>query len=108
MRLTLRRKLRNWRRHAWRRGFAIPLLLIAAPAAAAPAWNATREISDAGSAPLNLAAAAGIGPTGDGVVLWNSAKGIDAVVRAAGHHFGTPRGNTGSAPARPDTRHQPA
>ncbi|HEX4718113.1 MAG TPA: hypothetical protein VH300_06250 [Thermoleophilaceae bacterium] len=87
-------------------GCAALALAAAAPAMAAPAWNPPREVSDADSAPLNLAAAAGIGPSGDGVVLWHSQKGVEAVVRAAGHSFGTPRPIAGSTLSMPDLRPQ--
>jgi hypothetical protein len=107
MRSTLRRKLRRWRRYAWKPGLALAALLLTSPASAArPSWNPPRELSDANSAPLNLAAAAGIAPTGDGVVLWHSEKGVQAVVRAAGHNFGTPRPIAGSALSMPDLRPQ--
>src|SRR2546423_15500274 len=111
MRSTLRRKLRRWRRYgarpargAWKPGFAALAIATscAAPAMAAPAWNPPREVSDADSAPLNLAAAAGIGPTGGGVLLWHSPKGVEAVVRAAGPRFRTPRPIPGSTPSMPD------
>ena len=116
MRSTLRRKLRRWRRFgtrpgrgaAWKPGFAAFALTITlpAPAMAVPSWNPPREISDAASAPLNLAATAGISPTGDAVVLWHSEKGVQAVVRAAGHSFGTARPIVGSALSMPDLRPQ--
>lgn len=81
-------------------------LAAAAPATAAPAWNPPRELSDASSAPLNLAAAAGIAPTGDAVVLWHGEKGVQSAVRASGHNFGTPRVISGSTLSMPDLRPQ--
>lgn len=82
------------------------LLIAAAPAAAAPSWSPPREISDAASSPLNLGAAAGLGPTGDAVVLWHAEKGVEAVVRASGHSFGSPRPIVGSMLSMPDLRPQ--
>ena len=78
----------------------------AAPAFAARAWAPPRELSDAGSAPLNLAAAAGLAPTGDAVVLWHADKGVTAAVRTSGHNFGTPRAIAGSTLSMPDLRPQ--
>jgi hypothetical protein len=129
MRSTLRRKLRRWRRYgtrpargAWKPGFAAFVrrsrarqpgfaafalaLASAAPATAAPSWNPPRELSNADSAPLNLAAATGVAPTGDSVVLWHSEKGVQAVVRAAGHSFGTPHPISDSTLSMPDLRPQ--
>src|SRR3954451_18691032 len=116
MRSTLRRKLRRWRRQgarpgrtrAWRPGVALSLLLLgcAGTASAAPSWDPPRELSGDGSAPLNLGAAAGIGPTGDTVVLWHAAKGVEAAVRASRHNFGTPRTISGSTLSMPDLRPQ--
>src|SRR3954471_19751 len=116
MRSTLRRKLRRWRRQgtrpgrarAWRQGIALSLLVLgcAGTASAAPSWNPPRELSGEGSAPLNLGAAAGIGPTGDTVVLWHAAKGVEAAVRASRHNFGTPRAVPGSTLSMPDLRPQ--
>src|SRR5437899_9690412 len=101
MRSTLRRRLRRWRRYGtrpprgsgWKPGIAVSaaLLAVAAPAAARPAWSPPRALSDGGSAPLNLAASAGIAPTGSAVVLWHSESGVQAVVRAANHSFAKPR-----------------
>jgi hypothetical protein len=79
---------------------------LAGPAAAAPAWDPPRELSGAGSAPLNLGAAAGLAPTGDAVVLWHGEDGVQAAVRAAGHNFGTPREIAGSTLSMPDLRPQ--
>jgi hypothetical protein len=120
MRSTLRRKLRRWRRTgtrpgrgaAWRPGIAAPariaaiaaVLAFAAPASAAPTWNPPRELSGADSAPLNLGAAAGISPIGDGIVLWHAENGVEASVRASGHNFGTPRPIAGSTLSMPDLR----
>src|SRR3954468_6453725 len=116
MRSTLRRKLRRWRRQgarpgrarAWRPGVALSLLLLgcAGTASAAPSWDPPRELSGDGSAPLNLGAAAGIGPTGDTVVLWHAANGVEAAVRASRHNFGTPRTISGSTLSMPDLRPQ--
>jgi hypothetical protein len=85
---------------------AASALALAAPAYAAPSWDPTRELSDAGSAPLNLGAAAGIAPSGDEVVLWHSEKGVQAAVRVSGHNFGTPRPISGSTLSMPDLRPQ--
>jgi len=114
MRSTLRRRLRRWRRtgtrpargRAWTPGIAaFALLLVLSPAAlAAPSWAPPRELSDAGSAPLNLAATAGLGPTGSAVVLWHSASGVEAAVRGPGHNFGKPRAIAGSTLSMPDLR----
>ena len=82
------------------------LLALAAPASAAPSWGPPRELSDADSSPLNLAAAAGIAPSGDAVVLWHAEKGVEAVVRASGHSFGSPRAISGSTLSMPDLRPQ--
>jgi hypothetical protein len=110
MRSTLRRRLRRIRRPArriWKPGIALGILLAtAAPASAAPSWDPPRELSNAASAPLNLAAAAGIAPSGDEVVLWHSEKGVQAAVRASGHNFGTPRVIAGSNLSMPDLRPQ--
>ena len=81
-------------------------LAFAAPASAAPSWNAPRELSAADSAPLNLAAAAGLAPSGDAVVLWHAEKGVEASVRVAGHNFGTPRAISDSTLSMPDLRPQ--
>src|SRR3954447_14796195 len=116
MRSTLRRKLRRWKRQgarpgrarAWWPGVALSLLLLgcAGTASAAPSWDPPRELSGDGSAPLNLGAAAGIGPAGDAVVLWHAEKGVQAAVRASGHNFGTPRPISGSTLSMPDLRPQ--
>src|SRR3954451_6939496 len=122
MRSTLRRKLRRWRRHGpgmLRPGIAL-LIAIGAPASAASAapsasaapakpaasWDPPRELSNSDSAPLNLAATAGIAPTGDAVVLWHGQKGVQAAVRASGHNFGTPRSIAGSTLSIPYLRPQ--
>ena len=81
-------------------------LVAAAPASASPGWTPPREISDASSAPLNLAAAAGLAPSGDAVVLWHAEKGVEAVVRSPGHNFGEPRAIPGSTLSMPDLRPQ--
>src|SRR4051794_18966813 len=113
MRSTLRRRLRRWRRkgiqRAWHPGLVTCAALAAAivpQAAQASSWSPPRELSDANSAPLNLAASAGIGPTGSEVVLWHSADGVQAVVRAAGHSFGKARAITDSKLSMPDLRPQ--
>jgi hypothetical protein len=109
MRSTLRRKLRRWKwpvTGLWKPGIAMALAFAAPASAAAPSWNPPRELSDAVSAPLNLAAAAGISPTGDAVVLWHGDKGVEASVRASGHNFGTPRPIAGSTLSMPDLRPQ--
>jgi hypothetical protein len=80
------------------------LVVPAGASAAAPAWDPPREISDAGSAPLGLAATAGLGPTGNAVVLWHAGDGVQAVVRAAGRSFGKPRAIPGSTLSMPDLR----
>ena len=46
---------------------------------------------------------AGLGPAG-AVVLWHSEDGVQAVARAAGHNFGTPRVIRGSKLSMPDLR----
>jgi hypothetical protein len=114
MRSSLRRKLRRFRRYgarpargrAWRPGIAAlaVFLVVVSPAAAGPAWSPPRELSDARSAPLNLAASAGLSPTGDAVVLWHGKDGVQVVVRAPGHSFGMPRVITGSDLSMPDVR----
>ncbi|MEA2494088.1 MAG: hypothetical protein QOJ29_1999 [Thermoleophilaceae bacterium] len=113
MRSTLRRRLRRWRRSGvrpsrgrWKPGIAVSLLALvaSAPAGAAPSWDPPRELSDAGSTPLNLAATAGLSPNGGAVVLWHSAEGVQAVVRAAGHGFGTAHAISGSDLSMPDLR----
>jgi hypothetical protein len=101
MRSTLRRKLRRFR-HAWKPGL-VAALVMAAPASAAT-WDPPRELSDAGSAPLNLGATAGLSPAGEAVVLWHAEKGVEAAVRASGHNFGTPRPVAGSTLSMPDLR----
>jgi hypothetical protein len=110
MRSTLRRRLRRIRRPArriWKPGIALAMLLaMAGPASAAPSWDPPRELSDGASAPLNLAAAAGIAPTGDEVVLWHAEKGVQAAVRVSGHNFGTPSAISGSELSMPDLRPQ--
>src|SRR4051794_20050637 len=104
MRSTLRRRLRLWRRlgNARPRGLRLPgrarvrlpaacvgiTLAFPAAAAASPAWAPPREISDSRSAPLGLAATAGLAPTGNAVVLWHAAGGIQAVVRGSHRSFG--------------------
>jgi hypothetical protein len=103
MRSTLRRRLRLWRRLGY--GWLLAALLVpAAASAAVPAWDPPREISDAGSAPLGLAATAGLGPAGNAVVLWHADDGVQAVVRAAGRAFGKPRAIPGSKLSMPDLR----
>ena len=116
MRSTLRRRLRRWRRNgttpargrAWKPGIALSALVLALAAtpafAAGPPWSPPRELSGAGSAPLNLGAAAGIGPTGQAIVLWHSAAGVEAVERAVGHSFGKPRAIPDSKLSMPDLR----
>ena len=81
-------------------------LALAAPAVAAPSWDPPRELSSAGSAPLNLGATAGLSPTGDGVVLWHAQEGVEAAVRAPGHNFGSPHTIAGSTLSMPDLRPQ--
>src|SRR4051812_28298363 len=110
MRSTLRRRLRRMRRKGVRRALRpvvlACLLFPAASAAAAPSWDPPRALSGDDSAPLNLGASAALSPTGSAVVLWHSKRGVDAVVRAAGHGFGTPRAIPGSALSMPDLRPQ--
>src|SRR3954470_5002929 len=109
MRSTLRRKLRRWRRTAaWRPGIAMAALALvcAGPAAAATSWSPPRELSDSHSAPLNLAAAARLAPTGEAVVLWHAEEGVEATVRGSGHNFGTPRAIAGSKLSMADLRPQ--
>src|SRR3954451_23306124 len=124
MRSTLRRRLRRWRRQGtrpargrgWTPGIAISAIVLAAagPASARTSWGPPHELSGAGSAPLNLAATAGTNParsggrpghSGDGV-LWRSAAGVQAVVRAAKHSFGKPRAIAESKLSMPDLRPQ--
>jgi hypothetical protein len=118
MRSTLRRRLRLWRRlgNARPRGLSLPrgprsclpaafaLAALAAPAGAfaSPAWAPPREISGSGSAPLGLAATAGLAPSGNAVVLWHAADGVQAVVRSPHRSFGTPRAIPGSKLSMPD------
>src|SRR4051794_15360756 len=107
MRLTLRRRLRRrWRIRSWRPGLVMLIVLASAPAAHAASWAPPRELSDAGSAPLNLGAAAGLSPIGTAVVAWHGEHGVDATVRAAGHNFGKPRTIEGSELSMPDLRPQ--
>src|SRR3954447_17797613 len=109
MRSTLRRKLRRWRRPArgmWRPGVALAVALAASPSALAGSWDPPRELSNSDSAPLNLAAAAGISPTGDAIVMWHADRGVQAAVRAPAHNFGTPRSISGSTLSMPDLRPQ--
>jgi hypothetical protein len=104
MRSTLRRRLRRWRRGGAHRALwpGIALLVFASPAFAGNSWGPPRELSDAGSAPINLAATAGISPTGSAVVLWHSEHGVQSSVRAAKHNFGSPRLIPGSDLSMPD------
>ncbi len=106
MRSTLRRRLRRWRRTGARHALlpGVVLLALAPPALASGSWTPPRDLSNAGSAPLNLAATAGFGPTGGAVVLWHSADGVQAVVRAARHNFSAPRAIAGSELSMPDLR----
>jgi len=107
MRSTLRRRLRRrWRFRPWKPGLVALALAAFAPSAFAASWNPPRELSDAGSAPLNLAATAGLSPTGGAVVLWHAKDGVEATLRAAGHNFGKPRVIPGSALSMPDLRPQ--
>src|SRR3954452_7176458 len=116
MRSTLRRRLRRWRRQGtrpargrgWTPGIAISAVLLAAagPASARTSWGPPHELSGAGSAPLNLAATAGISPTGSEGVPWHRADGVQAVVRAAKHSFGKPRAIAESKLSMPDLRPQ--
>src|SRR4030081_3388746 len=103
MRSTLRRRLRLWRRVGYGWGLAAGVVPAAA-SAAVTAWDPPREISGAGSAPLGLAATAGLGPAGNAVVLWHAAGGVQAVVRAPGRGFGKPRAIPGSNLSMPDLR----
>jgi hypothetical protein len=116
MRSTLRRRLRRWRRtgirpgrgRSWRPGIAVSALALAfsAPGAAlaGPAWSPPRELSGDGSAPINPAATAGIGPTGGEIVLWHSADGVESVLRSADRGFGAPRAIPDSKLSMPDLR----
>src|SRR3954452_19899936 len=107
MRSTLRRKLRRLRlpvRRVWKPGIALALVLAAPAAATPPSWDPPRDLSEPGSAPINLGATAGISPSGDAVVLWHAQKGVEAAVRASGHNFGTPRPVAGSTLSMPDLR----
>src|SRR3954451_100479 len=113
MRSTLRRRLRRRRRlgirprrNGWASGIALGCLLALAPAAGAANWAPPRELSDADSSPLNLAATAGLSPDGGAVVLWHSAHGVEAAVKSATHNFGKPRPITGSELSMPDLRPQ--
>src|SRR5690348_10612659 len=117
MRSTLRRRLRRWRRtgvrpsrgRAWRPGIAASALLLAcAPTAMAAhaAWGPPHELSDSASAPINLAAAAGVGPNGTAIVLWHSAGGVESVIHAAKHSFSKPSVITDSELSMPDLRPQ--
>lgn len=107
MRLTRRRRLRRWRRAGWRPGLVFGLIALTLPTAAmARGWAPPRELSDSASAPLNLAAAAGLSESGTAVVLWHSGDGVQATVRAAAHNFSKPRLIEGSALSMPDLRPQ--
>jgi hypothetical protein len=107
IRTTRRRRLRRWRPRVWRPflpGIAA-LALGAAPAAAAPGhWDPPRTVSVGRTAPLALAATAGLDAHGDAVVLWHSEAGVEAVLRAAGRGFGAPRAIPGSRFSMPDLR----
>jgi hypothetical protein len=104
-RASLRRRLR-----AWARALALPVACAFALPASAPAasarsgWDPPRELSGARSAPLSLAAAAGVDGSGSGVVLWHSGAGVQAVIRSAGHGFGAARPIRGSKLSMPDLR----
>jgi hypothetical protein len=124
MRSTLRRRLRRWRRRgiqpargvAWKPGVGrcaaaiaiaagtVPGVAAADSAGAHAAWSPPHTLSDAASAPLNLAAGAGIGAAGNAVVLWHSADGVESSVRAPAHGFGKPRPIPGSKLSMPDLR----
>ena len=80
------------------------MALATAPAALAAGWDPPRAISSSGSAPINLAASAGISPTGNAVVLWHSQHGVEAVVRSAKHGFGSAQSIPGSSLSMPDLR----
>lgn len=82
--------------------FVIAAFALPGAASAAPTWAPPREISDSGSAPLGLAATAGLGPSGDAVVLWHAAGGVQAVVRGSHRSFGKPRPIPGSKLSMPD------
>lgn len=107
MRSTLRRRLRRWRPLRPVLGSllgSVALIAAALPATASarPAWDPPREISDADSSPLGLAATAGLNRSGNAVVLWHGREGVEAVLRAAGRGFGTPRTIAGSKLSMPD------
>lgn len=111
MRSTLRRRLRRWRRtgirSGWKPGvvaFAFVTALVLAQGAFAASWGPPRELSGSGSAPINLAATAGIAPTGSAVVLWHGQRGVEAVVRPERRAFGPPRAIPGSMLSMPDLR----
>lgn len=101
--------LRRWRLRPWIP--MIPLALALSPAAALGAsaessWDPPRDISGAGSAPLSLAAAAGVDAHGNAVVLWHSDPGVQAVMRTTGRGFGSPHVIAGSRLSMPDLRPQ--
>jgi hypothetical protein len=116
IRKARRRRLRRWRPRILRPiypGIAMrivmraPVLLVLAYIAGIPTsalaepslrghWDPPRTVSIGRSAPLSLAATAGLAPDGEGVVLWHSAAGVEAVLRPSGRGFGAPRAIAGS------------
>jgi len=112
MRSARRRRLRRWR-PLLRRRRPLPALVVAVlalasagQAAAAGRWEPPRTLSVGHSAPLSLAATAGIDRAGNSVVLWHSRAGVEAVLRSARGGFGSPRAIRGSRLSMADLRPQ--
>lgn len=85
-----------------RAAVAALLAVLGLPAGASAGWDPPRELSTSSSAPLNLAATAGIDAQGRAIVLWHAQPGVESVVRAVGHGFGRPRAIPGSELSMPD------
>ena len=80
--------------------FRPALLALALTAAAAPAhaatWQPPRELSGAHSAPIAPRAAAAVDARGTKLVLWHSARGVEAAAASRRGAFGAPSAIRGS------------
>lgn len=66
------------------------------PSASAAVWQPPRELSNGRSAPISAQAAAAVDPKGSKLVLWHSARGVEAAAATRSGPFGAPAPIPGS------------
>lgn len=86
---------------------AVAALAVAAPAHAAT-WQPPRELSGVRTAPISAQAAAAVDARGSKLVLWHSARGVEAAAARAGGGFARPAKIPGSSQSMGDITPQVA